>query len=95
MENGLITVAVFYKDQQISWKGISIDEYQNPQALNIWNSAYLNVNLTQIIKYGTSLSDYKIKVLYWNKDQSPIELRNFKIRIAKGNKYEFATIEQI
>ncbi|MGB0806322.1 MAG: glycosyltransferase family 39 protein [Salibacteraceae bacterium] len=93
--NGLIALSVFYKDQEIMWKGISLDEYQAKTQKNNWATAYLTTTFTSVINSRHSLSDYKLKVLYWNKDKINISLKNFEFTIVAGNEFEYATIEPI
>lgn len=95
LNNGLLVISLYHNAKEVMWKGISLDEYQDSEKFNEWTSAYLSATFTSVIKSNNDLLDYRLKILYWNKDKVNITLKNFELKIEPGNPYEFATIEPI
>ena len=95
LKNGLIALSLYKDDTEILWRGSDLDLFCSTDSTQQKTTAYLSVSLTSVIKPSDHLEGYSLKILYWNKDHTPITIQEFKMEVLPGNNIEFATIEPI
>ena len=92
---GLIVCEIIRNGEQIAWRGSAISRFWDPEKRNTWQWAYLSLRLTGIFRQNSQMNGCIIKIYYWNKDNGVIELKDFNIRIAEGNRTVYSLIEPL
>ena len=93
--SGLIVCSITENGETISWNAVSLSEFSKPNDTNKWKRAYFSVDLTPVFRHSSQISGTQMKVNFWNKEKQNIMLDNFEVKIRKGNRYQYGTIEPI